>query len=106
MLKLQNRLQNCVEFTKGHDVLIDIGTDHALLPVYAVLNNYVKKAYACDVSMGPLESAKKTIDIYNTTENVGVIKSDGFKNIDIDFDVSVIAGMLLVFDFHSLFNSW
>ncbi len=93
MIKLTKRLQECVKYTKDYEILADIGTDHALLVSYAVLNNYVKYGIASDVAKGPLEFAQKTIDKNNLKDRVKTVLANGLVELDNRVDVCVIAGM-------------
>ncbi len=100
MIKLTNRLEECVKYTRGYNRLADIGTDHALLVSYAVLNGYVNDGIASDVSKGPLKYAQKTIDRYELNSKVTVKLANGLIEVDDKADVCVIAGMggLLITD--------
>ncbi len=66
---------------KGNTVA-DIGTDHAYLPAYLVLNDIVPKALACDVRKGPLENAQKTVEHYGIDDKITLRLSDGFDEIE------------------------
>jgi len=44
-----------------HTSIADVGTDHALLPIFMCGAGLIEKAVACDVNKGPLDSAKKNI---------------------------------------------
>ena len=46
--------------------LADIGTDHAYLPVWLVLEGRVASAIASDLRPGPLQRAKETAKTYGT----------------------------------------
>ena len=56
-MSVSKRLETIVSFVQGR-VLADIGCDHAYVVVQSLLENRVQKAYACDVSQGPLERAR------------------------------------------------
>ncbi len=66
---------------KGNTVA-DIGTDHAYLPAYLVLNGISPKALACDVRKGPLDNARKTVEHYGIDDKIILRLSDGFDEIE------------------------
>ena len=92
-MKLDKRLFMVASMVLPCDVLADIGTDHAYVPVYLIENNIVKKAYAGDVRVGPLNNAKKTVEREGLSEKIIPILSDGLKEIPHDAKNFVIAGM-------------
>ena len=93
MISIDARLTKCAKFLRG-DKLCDIGTDHAYLPVYALLKGLSSSAIAADINEGPLDSAKKTIIKYNLTDKIKARLSDGLAKINSDeADDIVIAGM-------------
>ena len=63
------------------NTVADIGTDHAYLPAYLVLNDISPKALACDVRKGPLDNAKKTVEQYGIADKIILRLSDGFDEI-------------------------
>lgn len=65
---LKGRLKLIYDMIPPCDTLADIGTDHALIPAYALLNQRCKKAIACDVRTGPLERAERTLRQYGLGE--------------------------------------
>ena len=78
---------------KGNDVA-DIGTDHAYLPAWLILNGISPKALACDVRKGPLENAKKTVEQYGIEEKITLRLSDGFDKIEpFEADDFIMCGM-------------
>ncbi|MDE5769356.1 MAG: class I SAM-dependent methyltransferase [Oscillospiraceae bacterium] len=90
---IHSRLLACVNFIQG-DFLCDVGTDHALLPVYAIQKKIIQQAIACDIGKLPLESARKTVQKYQLSDKIDLILSDGLRNIHNNkiTDI-VIAGM-------------
>ena len=81
-MKLSNRLEAVANFVPYSSVLLDIGTDHAWLPIYLLKEEQIKKAYASDNKEGPLNIAKKNIESSNLENNIITLKSDGFKQIN------------------------
>lgn len=82
MLNLSQRMLMAAEMVRKGSVVADIGTDHAYLPAYLVLNRIAPSALACDVRKGPLENAKKTVEHYNVEEKITLRLSDGFDEIE------------------------
>ena len=72
----------------------DIGTDHAYLPAWLVLNGITSKALACDVRKGPLENAKKAVETYGLESKITLRLSDGFDEIEpFEADDFIMCGM-------------
>ena len=92
---ISERLKVASKFLKGFNYLADCGTDHALLPIYAVEKGYVKKAIASDNKHHPLLSAKKNIADHRLYLKVNTRLADGlsYLNLEKDVDVVTIMGM-------------
>lgn len=87
------RLESIASLVTKDAKLIDIGTDHAYLPIYLYQKNITKNITAADISKNVIDNAKNNI-IKNGLENkIKVILSDGFKDTTEDYDEAVIAGM-------------
>lgn len=82
MLNLSERMLMAARMVRHGNAVADIGTDHAYLPAYLILNGIAPKALACDVRKGPLENAKKTVEHYNIEEKITLRLSDGFDEIE------------------------
>ena len=61
-LKLSKRLQAIYDMVPQSNVIADIGSDHAFLPIALVLNGKVTRAYASEVNEGPYEASVKNIE--------------------------------------------
>ncbi len=92
-MKLSTRLLHCANYATGFNKLADIGTDHALLPMYAVTEGLVSKAQAIDNKKGPYETAVSNVQKQGLENKVEVILGDGLSKLDSDVDVVVISGM-------------
>lgn len=91
---LSERLTRIASFVPKGLVVADIGTDHALLPIYLVLEGISPRVIACDLHPGPLESAKANVFLYKLAKNIEIRQGDGLKALDPgDTAVIVIAGM-------------
>lgn len=87
------RLESIASLVTKDAKVIDIGTDHAYLPIYLYQNNITKNITAADISKNVIDNAQNNI-IKNGLENkIKVILSDGFKDTTEDYDEAVIAGM-------------
>lgn len=94
MLKLSPRLQMAADMVRCGKTVCDVGTDHAYLPSYLILNGICPKATASDIGEGPLENAAKTVSAYNLNNKIFLCLSDGLWNIgENDADDIVICGM-------------
>ena len=87
------RLLACARLCKG-DVLCDVGTDHGYLPCYMIENGLCKKAFACDVAQGPLNSAIAHIKERCLSDKITAVLSDGLDGVEKgDITDVVVAGM-------------
>ena len=55
------RLLSAIPYLTRGGKCIDVGTDHAYLPIHLVKEGIVSRAMACDINQGPLQSAKEHI---------------------------------------------
>lgn len=70
----------------------DIGTDHAYLPIYLIMNGLCKKAIASDIGNGPLKRASDTALKYH--QNISLRLGSGLNTLLPDeADAVAIAGM-------------
>ena len=76
---------------KGSSVL-DVGTDHAYLPIFLSQNKKCKSIIASDVSSNALKIAKDNLKKYHIND-VKLILSNGLDSINDDYDTIVLAGM-------------
>ncbi len=91
---LKGRLKLIYDMIPPCDTLADIGTDHALLPAYALLNKRCRKAIACDVRTGPLERAERTLRQYSLQEHMELRLGSGLEPLKPhEADCVVLAGM-------------
>lgn len=80
-MALNSRLKACAEFVSGKGIAVDVGTDHAYLASYLILNKICPFVIACDINEGPLKSAIQTVGKYDINDKVNIILSDGLKNV-------------------------
>lgn len=84
------RLNTIVSYINSDDVVVDVGCDHGYLLELAINNKNIKKCYAVDNKIGPLNSARNNLKNY---KNVEFVLSDGLISLNGDYNTVVIAGM-------------
>lgn len=96
-MNLSPRLKMIYDLLPDNRIMIDVGTDHCYLPVYALRQGKIKRAYAADVRPGPLQNAEKTAKTYGCADKITMILSDGLdalsRSQSRDIDTVVMAGM-------------
>lgn len=74
--------------------LIDIGTDHAYLPIIAIQRNRYEQAVAADIRPGPLAVAERNIRRFACADRVTTVLSNGLNAFECrPGDVVVMAGL-------------
>ena len=93
-LELTPRLRAVAELVPAGAAVADIGTDHAYLPVWLLLEGKITHAIAADLREGPLNRARLTAKEYDCRENIDFRLCDGLSAIaPEEADTIVIAGM-------------
>ena len=92
---LSPRLAACAALVEPGARLIDVGTDHAYLPVHLLLAGRVAApVWATDVNEGPLDRARRTALRAGLAEKMLFARTDGLAGLDpASADTVVIAGM-------------
>jgi len=88
------RLMTALPYIRRGDRVIDVGTDHAYLPIYLVSEGLVSCALACDINQGPIDSARANIREAGLSGRIDTRKTDGLTGTE-DFspDDILIFGM-------------
>ena len=74
--------------------VIDVGTDHAILPVWLIQTERAAHVWASDLRPGPLKSAARQIRETQTGDQIDLRQTDGLTGFSrSDGDTVVIAGM-------------
>lgn len=90
---LDPRLQAVLEFIQA-EVHADIGSDHAHLPIRAVLGGRARRCIAVELNDGPLEHARLNIAQAVLSHRITVRQGDGFAPIKAgELDSASITGM-------------
>ncbi|MGI6509260.1 MAG: tRNA (adenine(22)-N(1))-methyltransferase [Erysipelotrichaceae bacterium] len=84
------RIKEIADLIDNEYSFVDIGTDHGYL-AQMVRENGNKNLIICsDNKIGPLNNARRNLEKY---ENILFVLSDGLKEITVQTDVAVLAGM-------------
>lgn len=74
--------------------IADVGTDHALLPIFLVQQQQVLSAVATDIAFGPYQAALENVQRYGLENTISVWLGNGLASVaPSEVDVVVIAGM-------------
>ena len=91
---LDARLHAAAQMIRPQSRVVDVGTDHAYLPVWLVKREICREATGVDINEKPLQKARRTVEKYRVEDRVHLVLSDGLKGVAPDgFDDIVIAGM-------------
>ncbi len=90
---ISKRLKETFKFIEGFNCLADCGTDHGYLPIYAVKNNLVSRAYASDNKKYPLENARRNIEASYLEDKIKLVFADGLTYLTKDIDIVTILGL-------------
>ena len=71
------RLCSALPYLKKGGAVIDVGTDHAYLPIYLVGQHISSRALACDINRGPIESAERNIAAAHLSKKIATLCTDG-----------------------------
>ena len=92
---ISKRLETVASFVPQGAVLLDVGSDHAYLPIELVEKGHIEAAIAGEVGEGPYQSAVKNVESHGLTEKIQVRLANGLAAFEESDQVSVItiAGM-------------
>ncbi len=88
-----DRIELLSSLLKDSKVVADCGCDHGYVLIEAMKKYNVEEAIFIDVNKEPLSLANKNYISSKLNKKADFILSDGFKNLEKDFDTAVIAGM-------------
>lgn len=92
---ISKRLELVVSFVPQGAVLLDVGSDHAYLPIELVEKGKIERAIAGEVVEGPYQSAVKNVESHGLKEKIQVRLANGLAAFEEEDQVTVItiAGM-------------
>ncbi|GFH40282.1 tRNA (adenine(22)-N(1))-methyltransferase [Lactococcus insecticola] len=93
--KLSKRLQAVADFVPDNARLLDVGSDHAYLPINLIRTGKINFAVAGEVVKGPFESAVDNVRVSNLTDKITVRLANGLVAMTADDAINTvtIAGM-------------
>ena len=93
-MQLSGRLRRIADFIQPGDRIIDVGTDHAYIPIWLLLQDPGATAVATDIRPGPLERARIDAEYYGVADRLRLLLCDGLALCrPEDADTVVLAGM-------------
>ncbi|VTS72194.1 tRNA (adenine(22)-N(1))-methyltransferase [Streptococcus australis] len=92
---ISKRLEMVASFVPQGTILLDVGSDHAYLPIDLVERGQIEGAIAGEVVEGPYQSAVKNVEAHGLNEKIQVRLANGLAAFEEADQVSVItiAGM-------------
>ena len=92
---ISKRLELVASFVPQGSILLDVGSDHAYLPIELVERGQIEAAIAGEVVVGPYQSAVKNVEAHGLEEKIQVRLANGLAAFEEADQVSVItiAGM-------------
>ena len=91
---MSTRLELIAKQIKKDEKVLDVGTDHGLLPIFLLKNNITNNIIASDINEIPLQAAANNLVKENLQGKVELKLTNGLEGIDLNkLDTIVIAGM-------------
>lgn len=92
---ISKRLSIVASFVPQGAILLDVGSDHAYLPIELVESGKIERAIAGEVIVGPYQSAVKNVETHGLVDKIQVRLANGLAAFEETDQVSTItiAGM-------------
>ena len=76
------RLASAVPYLRPGTRIVDVGTDHAYLPIHLVQSGIAARALACDINQGPILSAREHIAAAGLSDVIETLQTDGLHGVE------------------------
>ncbi len=91
---ISNRLKSIASFVEEGSRVADIGSDHALLPTFLIINNVATSCIAGEVNDGPFQAAIRQVEKADLNDKIEVRLGNGLSVLkQKEVDTLCIAGM-------------
>lgn len=92
---ISKRLRKVAGFVPQDAKILDVGSDHAYLPIYLIQQGKISSAIAGEVVEGPYQSAVTNVADNQMSDKISVRLANGLAAFEVEdqIDVIVIAGM-------------
>lgn len=90
-INVSQRLQVVASFVPAGSKLLDVGSDHAYLPIFLLEKGLISSAIAGEVVKGPFESALKNVSEFALAEKIDVRLANGLAAFDPSDQVNAIS---------------
>ena len=93
-IRLSPRLQRIADYVLAGAKVIDVGTDHAYIPIWLLQEGVSSAAVATDIKPGPLSNAAKDAEKAGVSDRLELLLCDGLSACSAEMaDTVIIAGM-------------
>lgn len=89
-ISLSERLKQVAEFVPVKSRLLDVGSDHAYLPIYLATNHQITYAIAGEVVQGPFESARVNVTSYGLNHLIETRLASGLEAFTLSDEINII----------------
>lgn len=94
MIRLSARLSAVASMVPANASVIDVGTDHAMVPVWLIQAGVSSRVLATDIRPGPLQRAAALLERTGTGDRIQLMQTDGLSGIQPGmYDTLILAGM-------------
>lgn len=94
MKQLSERLRVIADQVIPGLVVVDVGTDHAYLPIFLVQQEICPRVIGVEVNPGPLRSAEQQVQAAGLTSWIDIRAGNGLQAIQVgEAQIAVVAGM-------------